>query len=61
VQFHVHLWHRDGRVEVFSHYELRPDVFRPTFDLERLREHYRPAWGKTYHPGVGEFDLENRD
>lgn len=60
-QFHVHLWHYGGRVEVFSHYELRPDFFSPTFNRERLREHYRPTWGETYLPGVCDFDVEIGD
>lgn len=56
-QFHVHLWNVGDRVEVFSHYELRPDVFRPTIDIGRLREHYRPAWGATYLPGVSDEEV----
>jgi hypothetical protein len=57
-QWHVHLFARgDGVVELFSHYEYRPDP-RPLADesarqcLERLREHYRPEWGTTWGGGT---------
>lgn len=49
-QWHVHLFDVDGAVEIFSHYELRPDL-DPIGDetvaerYERIREHYRPTWG----------------
>ena len=41
-QYHVHTFGD----EVFSHYELRPDI------VGTIREHYRPVWGATYLPGV---------
>ena len=53
-QWHVHLFVRDGgAVELFSHYEYRPDP-RPLAGesvrecVERLREHYRPTWGTAW-------------
>lgn len=49
-QWHIHLWERaGGSMEVFSHYELRPDP-RPLEgenipDMrDRIREHYNPTW-----------------
>lgn len=52
-QYHVHLFARESGdetvVDVFVHYELRPDM-TPIGDesllamVARLREHYRPAW-----------------
>ncbi|MFW5896310.1 MAG: hypothetical protein ACOCUA_02890 [archaeon] len=48
-QWHVHLWSSDDGVEVYSHYEFRPDL-RPVAGestlecLDRLREHYDPTW-----------------
>ena len=41
-QYHVHTFGD----EVFSHYELRPDI------VGTMREHYRPEWGETYLLGV---------
>lgn len=61
-QYHVHLI----RGDVFSHYELRPDFFRPTpLAVERLAEHYRPTYdggGRpratwTYLRGVTDLEL----
>lgn len=45
-QFHLHAFATDvsGFYDIFMHYELRPDFFRPTFNPERLREHYRPQY-----------------
>lgn len=48
-QWHVHTWWMGDRIQVFSHYEYRPD---PTLldgesfaDMRvRLREHYDPTW-----------------
>ena len=47
-QFHVHGFERDGRVELHSHFEWRPDpqrlageTWRDTY--HRLRSHYRPG------------------
>ena len=47
-QFHVHGFERDGRVELHSHFEWRPDPQRLpgerwTDVYERLRSHYRPG------------------
>ena len=56
-QYHAHVWNRDGdNIEVFSHYELRPDLRRINGEswnqmYDRLREHYRPDWGETYIRG----------
>lgn len=43
-QYHIHYWKRNGEVDFFIHYELRPDIFSPTISPRRLREHYRPVW-----------------
>lgn len=52
-QYHVHLFPGpDGDVEVYSHYEVRPDFLVPEPDVERLRIHYRPEWGEQYLRGV---------
>lgn len=56
-QYHVHVFEHDGIVEYFSHYELRPDVFGPSFSVGRLREHYRPEYGETYLRGVSDLGL----
>jgi len=45
-QWHVHVFDRPDGVEVFSHYELRPEPWRP-LDLRRPVEHYWPEWGET--------------
>ena len=47
-QFHVHGFERDGRVELHSHFEWRPDARvldgeRPVDAYNRLRSHYRPG------------------
>ena len=47
-QFHVHGFERDGRVELHSHFEWRPDARvldgeRPADAYNRLRSHYRPG------------------
>lgn len=50
-QWHVHLFEQgSGFVNIFSHYELRPDLGAVDDETlaeryERLREHYRPTWG----------------
>lgn len=57
-QYHVHAFRWDtGRIDWFSHYEARPDPFRPAFDLQRLRTHYRPAYGRDYFRGLTDLDL----
>lgn len=43
-QYHVHIYGFRDRTEVFSHYELRPDLLAPTVSIERLRTHYRPTY-----------------
>lgn len=45
-QWHVHLWDRPDRIEVYSHYELRPEPWDPV-DLRRPIDHYWPDWGET--------------
>jgi hypothetical protein len=45
-QWHVHLWDRADGIEVFSHYELRPEPWDP-IDLRRPIDHYWPEWGET--------------
>jgi len=56
-QWHIHLFKVDGVVEVFSHYELRPDARpvageSPTDAYERLQEHLRPSWGSEWGDGT---------
>ena len=58
-QFHVHGFERDGRVELHSHFEWRPDARvldgeRPADAYNRLRSHYRPGsyGGGAYLRGV---------
>lgn len=65
-QYHVHVFDSDdcGPL-IFSHYEPRPDFFEPTFDLYRLRRHYRPTYDRpqvpagewTYLRGVTDLDI----
>ena len=45
-QWHVHLFERSDGIEVFSHYELRPEPWDP-IDLRRPVDHYWPEWGET--------------
>lgn len=45
-QWHVHLWDRPDGIEVYSHYELRPEPWNP-LDLRRPIDHYWPEWGET--------------
>lgn len=57
-QYHTHVWQTDNGGPVFySHYEARPDLFRPAVDVGRLRTHYRPEYGETYLRGVTDLDL----
>lgn len=56
-QYHTHWFHDLEGIEVFSHYELRPDFWRPTLSLIRLRKHYRPAYGTEYLLGVTDLEL----
>ena len=64
-QYHVHGFERDGRVELHSHFEWRPDARvldgeRPTDAYDRLRSHYRPnsygggAYLRRVHDGAVE-------
>jgi len=58
-QWHVHLWERDGVVELYSHYEFMPDLNRVAGEthaerMDRLQEHYRPDYGSTYRMGVAD-------
>jgi len=58
-QYHVHLFEVDDRVDITSHYELRPDILNPEFASDRLRTHYRPEWGESYIPGEYESSVGN--
>lgn len=40
-QWHVHLWETDDGVQLFSHYEYKPEFWAP-IDESRVAEHYRP-------------------
>lgn len=51
-QYHLHLFDVDGVLEVYSHYEVRPDLLRPSPSIERLRTHYRPEYGEDYVKGL---------
>jgi len=62
-QWHVHLWERDGVVELYSHWEFIPDLNRVAGEthaerVDRLREHYRPDYGTTYRMGVADPDAK---
>jgi hypothetical protein len=57
-QFHVHPFPTHDGVDLYGHYELRPDLLAPRVDLTRLRTHYRPTWGETYLRGVLDPRLE---
>jgi len=56
-QWHVHLFEVDGVVDVYSHYEYRPDM-RPINGesvgeaIDRLKQHKRPSWGSEWGNGV---------
>ena len=61
-QYHVHLWPTLDGVEVFGHYELRPDLHPvageyPLETLKRLRTHYRPEHHETYLHGISDIAL----
>lgn len=56
-QFHTHWFDTAGGVDVFSHYETRPDLLRPEPSIERLRTHYRPERGSTYLRGITNLEL----
>lgn len=57
-QYHVHAFRWDtGRIDWYSHYELRPSPFKPHFDISRALKHYRPKYGMTYFRGMTDLDL----
>lgn len=56
-QYHLHLFDVDDALEVYSHYELRPDLLRPSPSIERLRTHYRPEYGEDYLKGLAPHDV----
>lgn len=37
---------------------VRGDLVRGNWSLRRMREHYRPEAGETYHRGVTDLSLE---
>ncbi|WP_248515799.1 hypothetical protein [Salinarchaeum laminariae] len=45
-QWHVHLWERPDCIEVYSHYEYRPEPWGP-IDVRRPVDHYWPEWGES--------------
>lgn len=61
-QWHVHLWVEDEIVEVFSHYEYRPDPWpldgESTSDMrQRLRDHYNPRWDTSFDEDEANYFL----
>jgi len=56
-QYHVHAFVMDSEIEVYSHYEARPDFLWPRPSLERLDTHYRPDYGEDYLKGVTDLDI----
>lgn len=56
-QYHAHVFVYDSGADVFSHYELRPDFFAPSFSIQRLRTHYRPRYGQDYLLGVSDLPV----
>lgn len=56
-QLHTHWFKTRDGFDVYSHYELRPDLFQPSFDLERLKTHYSPSYGDTYLRGVTDLKI----
>lgn len=56
-QYHVHVFETGGGMAFFSHYELRPDLFRPLpLNIKRLHTHYRPGPGE-YLEGVTDLSV----
>ena len=53
-QFHIHLFDVNKTVELYSHFELRPDIFNPHVSKSRLETHYRPQWSEEYILGAVE-------
>jgi len=62
-QWHIHVFKQGTKMEVFSHYEFRPDL-NPVGDegfgemKERLKTHYRPEYGSEYRLGVVDPELK---
>lgn len=56
-QYHVHVFDLGDVLDWFSHYELRPDFFKPDLDVVRLTTHYRPRYGEEYLRGVTDLGL----
>lgn len=61
-QWHVHLWDEESTVEVFSHYEFRPDPWPLTDESiadmhQRLRDHYNPKWDTSYDEDEANYFL----
>lgn len=56
-QYHIHVFELEENIEIFSHYELIPDVLTTQLSVERLRTHYKPAWGSEYILGLAETDV----
>lgn len=61
-QYHVHAFEHRGKIELYSHYELRPLPSpvadeRSTTAVERARTHYKPKYGTEYLRGVTDLDL----
>lgn len=56
-QWHVHLWNTDDGVEVYSHYEYKPELWGPV-DESRVAEHYRPD-DNTYIEGQHAEDVKH--
>lgn len=69
-QWHVHVWEYGQSAELYSHYEMRPDLERVADEswremYKRLRTHYRPKYGVEYLRGVtcdevGSLTVEDR-
>lgn len=62
-QYHPHLWPGVDGVEVFSHYEVRPDLHPVASEsvasaYNRLKEHYRPDYGETLVRGVTDLEFD---
>lgn len=57
-QYHVHLFEVDDTIEVFSHYELMPDVLTKSVSINRLKTHYRPVWESEYIEGIAESEIQ---
>jgi len=56
MQYHVHAWQMPLGTEIYSHWELRPDLQRLDCEThsmrkERLQTHYRPIYGRDYVQG----------